>query len=238
MRLRPARPLLHVFTLFGALAGSMLGVDAAAAPLFSRLDPTSAARFAPARALTPGASLLGVAPDPAPEVSFLAVDGAAVAEFRAAGGGRLAIPEADGGSVELELEPYALFADGVRPSFTDDQGRHAFDPDVSLFRGRIAGEDGSWAVVALSGAGVYGTVERSAGRAARTGSARMRSRPRAGSRARRRGSSAASTPATSWSTASGSTWAPRPTAGWPSRTPRSSTARASCSTWPWTATTR
>jgi hypothetical protein len=139
---------------------ALLAAPAAGAPVFSPLDPAAAARLAPSPARTPGADMLGVAREPAAGVSFLAVDEAGLAAFRAAGGGRLEMPQADGTSLELELEPYALLGEGARPSITDDAGRRAFDPDVSLFRGRVAGEDGSWAVVAMSGAGVFGAVER------------------------------------------------------------------------------
>ncbi len=139
---------------------ALLALPAGAAPVFSRLDPAAAARLAPVRAATPGADMLGLARQPATEVSFLGVDEAGLATFRAARGGRLEIPGAGGTSVELELEPYALLADGVRPSLTDDAGRRAFDPDVSLFRGRVAGDEGSSVVLAMSGAGVFGVVER------------------------------------------------------------------------------
>ena len=92
--------------------------------------------------------------------TLLAVDPEAVRAFRDAGGGALAIPAADGSTVELELEPYALFADGSGPTYTDDRGRHAFTPDVSLFRGRVAGDASSWAVVSMSGSGVLGVIEQ------------------------------------------------------------------------------
>jgi len=96
----------------------------------------------------------------APAASFLAVDREAVAAFRAAGGGRLELPEANGEALALELEPYPLLAGGGAISYTDAAGRHAFSPDVSLYRGKVAGEADSWAVFAMGGAGVFGTIER------------------------------------------------------------------------------
>jgi hypothetical protein len=137
-----------------------LAAPASGAAVFSRLDPAEAARLAPPPARTPGAALLRIAPEEAPATRFLAVDAAAAAAFRAAGGGRLALPVADGGSLELELEPYRLFADGAGPTYTDDTGRHPFEADVSLFRGRVAGEEGSSVVLAMSGSAIFANVER------------------------------------------------------------------------------
>jgi hypothetical protein len=120
---------------------------------FSRLDATAARMLAiagvPAGAMQTqaGATLLAVDPD-------------AVRAFRDAGGGALAIPAADGSTVELELEPYALFADGSGPTYTDASGRHAFTPDVSLYRGHVSGDETSWAVVSMSGSGVLGVIEQ------------------------------------------------------------------------------
>jgi hypothetical protein len=119
---------------------------------FSRLDATTARMLAitgvPAGAQrTAGATLLAVDPD-------------AVGAFRAAGGGVLEIPAANGGAVELELEPYALFADGSGPTTTDATGRHPFTPDVSLYRGHVAGDEQSLAVVSMSGSGVLGVIEQ------------------------------------------------------------------------------
>ena len=120
---------------------------------FSRLDPATA-------------HLLAITGVPAgvqrtdAGATLLAVDQDAIRAFREAGGGALAIPAADGATLELQLEPYALFADGHGPTYTDDAGRHAFTPDVSLYRGHVAGDDSSWAVVSMSGSGVLGVIEQ------------------------------------------------------------------------------
>ncbi|MEQ1831755.1 MAG: FG-GAP-like repeat-containing protein, partial [Candidatus Eisenbacteria bacterium] len=92
-------------------------------------------------------------------VSLMSADTDAIAAFRAAGGGSLELPAAEGSTLTLELEPYALLAPGASITTTDALGRHDVRPDVSLYRGRIAGEAGSWAVVALGEAGVFGALQ-------------------------------------------------------------------------------
>jgi hypothetical protein len=109
---------------------------------------------APMRSMGPGVQRTDAG------ATLLAVDEAGVRAFRDAGGGGLSIPAADGATVELELEPYALFADGSGPTYTDESGRHAFTPDVSLYRGHVAGDETSWAVVSMSGSGVLGVIEQ------------------------------------------------------------------------------
>jgi hypothetical protein len=135
-----------------------LGTPALARPVspaapFSRLDATTAHLLAitgvPAAAQRVDAG-----------VTLLAVDPDAIRAFRDGGGGALEIPAADGSTVELQLEPYALFADGSGPTFTDDTGRHPFTPDVSLFRGHVTGDTTSWAVISMSGSGVLGVIEQ------------------------------------------------------------------------------
>ena len=128
-----------------------------AAP-FTRLDATTT-RMLAITGVAVGTRSAGAVVD-GTAATLLAVDEDAVAAFRAAGGGALAIPAADGATLELELEPYALFAAGSGPTYTDDTGRHAFTPDVSLFRGHVAGDETSWAVVSMSGSGVLGMIEQ------------------------------------------------------------------------------
>ena len=120
---------------------------------FTRLDATAARMLA----LT-GGPAAGRRTDAG--TTLLAVDDGAIRAFRAAGGGTLSIPAADGATVDLELEPYALFADGYGPTVTDNTGRHPFTPDVSLFRGHVAGDEQSMAVIAMSGAGVLGIIDQ------------------------------------------------------------------------------
>jgi hypothetical protein len=108
----------------------------------------------------PGAPLALHAPSlAAPEPSLLAVDRAALAAFRAEGGGTLAIPTADGGALTLELSRFELLTGDTPITTSDESGRHAFTPDVSLYRGHVVGEPQSWAVLAMGAAGVYGSLE-------------------------------------------------------------------------------
>jgi len=107
-----------------------------------------------AQAPTPGA------PGPRAGVSLLDADAGEIAAFRAAGGGHLALPDADGGVLELELEPDDTRLAPGALTVTDDSGRHPVNVDVTLFRGHVVGEPDSWAVVAMGGAGVFGTLER------------------------------------------------------------------------------
>jgi hypothetical protein len=153
--LRPFHRVLPALLL--VLCGTpVLGARAPVRPPalpFSRLDPATLHLLAitgvPAAAQKTGAG-----------ATLLAVDADAIRAFRDAGGGALSIPAADGASLELELEPYALFADGSGPTYTDDRGPHAFTPDVSLYRGHVAGDDSSWAVISMSGSGVLGVIEQ------------------------------------------------------------------------------
>jgi hypothetical protein len=148
MRSLPAHILLALGT-FGLLA-----MPVHAAPVFSRLDAASA------RLLAATSAARGSAVRPGPGATLLRVDEAAIVAFRAAGGGRLSVPDADGGSVDLDLEPLELLPPGASVTYTDDSGRHAFQPDVSLYKGHVAGEPASWVVLSLGASGVLGTVER------------------------------------------------------------------------------
>src|SRR5262249_58428244 len=67
---------------------------------------------------------------------------------------------ADGSALTLDLAPYPLLSGDAAISTTDAAGRHALAPDVSLYRGKIAGEADSWAVIAMGSAGVFGAIER------------------------------------------------------------------------------
>ncbi len=148
MRLPCARVGLDALIVF-ALTSSV----AVASP-FSRLDPTTSRLLATTRALS------GMAASPASGATLLAVDEGELAAFRAAGGGHLSVPDAEGATLELDLEPYPLMAEGAGVTFTDDSGQHPFVADLSLFRGKVTGEDGSWAVVSMTPSGVVGLVQR------------------------------------------------------------------------------
>lgn len=131
-----------------------LALPALAASPFSRLDPTTT------RLLTTTSALSGMAASPTSGATLLAVDEGAVDAFRAAGGGHLSVPDAAGATLELDLEPYAFMPEDAVLSYTDDAGRHPFQADLSLFRGKVTGEAGSWAVVSMGESGVIGVVQR------------------------------------------------------------------------------
>ncbi len=95
-----------------------------------------------------------------PEVSRLSLEPSAVEEFRAAKGGELSLPLADGSELSLELEPYDLLGAGNSVSITDAQGRRPAPVSTTLYRGRVTGEKDSWVVLALSAHGAMGTIER------------------------------------------------------------------------------
>ena len=125
--------------------------DAMARAIFARVPATSG-RAQSFRAAHPAAT------DALPHTTLLAVDADAIAGFRAANGGTLSVPTADGGAYDLVLEPSPLLAPGATLTYTDATGPHPLPIDVSLYKGVIAGEPGSWAVVSLSPRGVMGTV--------------------------------------------------------------------------------
>lgn len=95
-----------------------------------------------------------------PLTPLLAVDRAALDELRAARAGTLALPLADGSAVELVLERRELFAPDAQVTVTDATGAHPLALDLAVFRGRVPGEPGTWAVVTLSPDGVRATVAR------------------------------------------------------------------------------
>ena len=129
------------------------------AAVFDRTDASTSRLVAQVLGVSARASA-GAAGNAAPSgVSVLATDAGAVRAFRHAGGGTLALPLADGGTATLVLEPLDVLGPNGTLSVTDDRGRHAVKPDVSLYKGRIAGEADSWAVIAMGAAGVFGTVQ-------------------------------------------------------------------------------
>ena len=148
MRFLSARTLLTVLTL------SLAATTADAAPVFSRLSDSGTKLLASTTAIN-GSLLRETA-----GTSLLTIDTQAMAEFRAAGGGTLTVPEVQGGTLELVLEPYELMAPGASVSYSDATGRHPFTPDVSLFRGHVAGDPTSWVVLSMSSTGVLGTIEQ------------------------------------------------------------------------------
>ena len=155
-RLRTLLPLLLLLT----------PAPPAQAAVFHRMDAPStrlaaSVLGAPARARASATATGSSVSTPVlPEgVSLMAVDTDGIAAFRAARGGLLAVPAADGSTLELTLEPYDVLMPGTSLTTTDERGQHAVHPDVSLYRGRVAGEAGSWAVIAMGAAGVFGSLE-------------------------------------------------------------------------------
>ncbi|MCC6649513.1 MAG: VCBS repeat-containing protein, partial [Candidatus Eisenbacteria bacterium] len=92
------------------------------------------------------------------DVAYLAVDDAALADFRAMGGGMLALPTADGSTLELVLAPFSVFAPGATITYTDETGAHPYTPDVTCFRGKVAGQPDSWAAITVSPQGAFGVI--------------------------------------------------------------------------------
>ena len=144
----------HARVVMLALLLSSLSAPLHAAPVFARLGSTGA------RVLASTTALHGSAVIQEPGATLLSVDADAVAAFRAAGGGALSVPDAEGGTVELELTPLDILGPDGSVSYTDERGRHTFRPDVSLYRGHVVGDDASWVVLSMGASGVLGTVER------------------------------------------------------------------------------
>ena len=95
-----------------------------------------------------------------PRTALLALDRPALEALRTADAGSVALPLPDGSSVELALERFELFAPGAAVTFTDTEGPHALATGVTVFRGRVRGEPGTWAVVTLAADAVNATVFR------------------------------------------------------------------------------
>mgnify|MGYP003347933500 CR=1 FL=1 len=146
--------MLRIRTLAPLLLLSLAASTALAAPVFTRLGATGQRTFATAQAAA------GVKLPTDDGAVLMSVDRDAVDAFRAAGGGTLELPTADGGTLPLELAPYELQGPGGTFTTSDATGRHPYRPDVSLFRGHVAGDTTSWVVLSMSSVGVLGTIER------------------------------------------------------------------------------
>ncbi len=90
--------------------------------------------------------------------TLLAVDRSALDAFRTAGGGELSLPVDEGAALELTLTPLEVLAPGAGVTFPDDAGSHPAPVDLSVYRGKVAGDPDSWAVLSLSPRGAMGTV--------------------------------------------------------------------------------
>ena len=95
-----------------------------------------------------------------PRTTLLAVDRPALDALRAAESGTLALPLADGSSVELVLERRELFEPGAEVTYTDASGAHPLPIDLAVFRGSVPAEPGTWAVVTLAPGAVHATLFR------------------------------------------------------------------------------
>ena len=126
---------------------------------------------APAHAQAPVALFSTVQPPPAARavpteraVVFAMADRAALQSFRSAGGGRLLVPLADGSELTLDLARFDLLAPGAVVVAHGDTGETPIPVDLSLFRGGVAGDPASWAVVSMSGDQVMGVISTARGR--------------------------------------------------------------------------
>lgn len=95
-----------------------------------------------------------------PRTALLAVDRVALDELRAAESGSIALPLADGSSLELVLERRELFAPGARVLVTEASGERDLAPEIAVFRGRVPGDPRAWAVVTLTPEAVHASVFR------------------------------------------------------------------------------
>ena len=131
----------------------------AQAAVFSRSDAGNSRLVARSLGAPLGASSVAPGVSVPDRVSLMAVDADGIRAFRANGGGRFALPAADGSTLELDLAPYDILGPGESVSTSDEQGRHGRAADVTLYRGRVNREPASWAVIAMGSAGVFGTLE-------------------------------------------------------------------------------
>ena len=109
-------------------------------------------------AATPRTGVQTLASGVSGRARWLDVDGSAVQALREAGRGRVRLPLADGRSVDLVLERAEVLAPGATITQTDARGAHPLVPDVTLFRGEVDGEPGSWVSIACSPGEVLGVV--------------------------------------------------------------------------------
>jgi hypothetical protein len=93
-------------------------------------------------------------------VVALRVDRAAMRQFRQTGGGSLALPMPDGTNARLTLTRFDLFTPNATITATGALGPSPIPMDLTLFRGSVDGDPGSWTVLSMSGDQVLGTVVR------------------------------------------------------------------------------
>ncbi len=101
---------------------------------------------------------------PAASVAEARFDRTAARAFRAAGGGRLTLPLGRDGSLALDLVPFPILTPDAQVIATGANGPRPIAPDVTVYRGRVAGDPDSWAVITIGADHVLGTIESKAGR--------------------------------------------------------------------------
>ena len=110
-----------------------------------------------------GADAGGAASPHGPRSISVTVDLEALRDFRLSGGGRLALPGADGADLVIALERFEALAPGAVVTLTGDTGPVSHRPDLVFFKGRVEGEPGSLALFAMSPRGVTGRILRDSG---------------------------------------------------------------------------
>lgn len=135
--------LIHSILLAGVLAG--------APPAVARID---AARDARER----------IPPAARPHTALVAVDRAAIERLASEGGGLLAMPLGNTRVAQLDLRPIDGMASDARIEVVsaDARGRVRTQPVEmrgAFLAGRVAGEPGTYAFLAVSDAGTFGYVE-------------------------------------------------------------------------------
>jgi hypothetical protein len=96
--------------------------------------------------------------------TMVSVDPDAIRHLRAAHGGAITVPVDDGNEIDVTLVPYPIFADRAVRTVTDVRGARPLPVDLDVYRGTIAGEPRSWAVITLSPHGAFGVIQTRRGR--------------------------------------------------------------------------
>jgi hypothetical protein len=89
------------------------------------------------------------------------VNRAGVAALRKAGRGRVTFPLPGHGNVELTLEHGEILAPNATVTLSDVGGVSRIPVDLTIFRGRIEGDPGAWAVIGLSRDTIFGSITTS-----------------------------------------------------------------------------
>jgi hypothetical protein len=87
------------------------------------------------------------------------VDARAIADLRARKSTTLVVPVGATEEIVLELEAFDVFAPEAIVTSTGDQGVQRFSPDVTLYKGKVAGAEKSLVVMSFSPRGAIGVIE-------------------------------------------------------------------------------